>query len=367
MTEQNFTPLFTIPETKNLINRRIARLQQSTAKSDFVNNLTSLYESTLSIIVSDPEEFDRNCQKNIEWIGQDFTSSLYNPPIDKSETSLLNEFVMAYRFVIEFEFSIPNELSFELRQLKSFVKDNLESFPPIERSQLVFANYLMPAEITRKFLNHPNISAFTNFSSRVSEAETMKSQWDSEITQKQNAVSTLKEQLDKIEKSFNFVGLVDGFKNLKTDKTGELRVAFWSLIAIGFLVIFPLAYEIYFITNNLEIISKNKETLIYTIPALAGLELILIYFFRVVLVQFRSVKAQLLQLNLRVSLCQFIENYAEYASKIKKQDAGSLEKFESLIFSGILIKEESLPSTFDGIEQIGKLLASIKGTQKSTP
>ncbi|EII3729117.1 hypothetical protein LG468_003962, partial [Vibrio cholerae] len=68
----------------------------------------------------------------------------------------------------------------------------------------------------------------------------------------------------------------------------------------------------------------------------------------------------IMQIELRQTLCQFIQSYAEYASEIKAKDASSLEKFESLIFSGILSDAEKLPSTFDGLEQIVTMLKSLK-------
>ena len=93
---------------------------------------------------------------------------------------------------------------------------------------------------------------------------------------------------------------------------------------------------------------------------LIALEVILLYLFRVVLLHFRGVSTQMLQINLRISLCQFIQSYSEYSMKIKKQDAGALEKFETLIFSSITSDSDALPSTFDGVEQIAKLVNSIR-------
>jgi hypothetical protein len=45
---------------------------------------------------------------------------------------------------------------------------------------------------------------------------------------------------------------------------------------------------------------------------------------------------------------------------MKKKDAGSLDKFESIVFSGIVTEDGSLPSTFDGMDQIGKLIKAAK-------
>jgi hypothetical protein len=96
------------------------------------------------------------------------------------------------------------------------------------------------------------------------------------------------------------------------------------------------------------------------LPPLLALELILLYFFRVVLSNFRGLQAQLLQLNLRVSLCQFIQSYSEYSSKIKKTDASALERFEAIVFSAVTSNADKMPATFDGVEQLAKLVSSLR-------
>jgi branched-chain amino acid transport system substrate-binding protein len=56
-----------------------------------------------------------------------------------------------------------------------------------------------------------------------------------------------------------------------------------------------------------------------------------------------------------------VKDFAPYAQKIKAQSSTSLEKFESVIFSGLMASEETLPSTFDGTEQLTKLFDAIRG------
>lgn len=68
-----------------------------------------------------------------------------------------------------------------------------------------------------------------------------------------------------------------------------------------------------------------------------------------------------MQLELRKALCQFIQSYVDYSTVIKKQDSAALEKFESLIFSGVVSDPEKVPSTFDGLDQIGALLKNVRG------
>lgn len=43
-----------------------------------------------------------------------------------------------------------------------------------------------------------------------------------------------------------------------------------------------------------------------------------------------------------------------------QENPGGLDKFEQLIFSGLVASEESIPSTFDGIEQLVKALKGFK-------
>jgi hypothetical protein len=129
---------------------------------------------------------------------------------------------------------------------------------------------------------------------------------------------------------------------------------------MGIVILVPLAFEIMFVASRIDsdkILGINH--LLILIP-LISIEIILIYFFRVILINHRSVKAQIMQIELRQTLCQFIQSYASYSKEIKTQDANALEKFENLIFSGVLSDPEKLPSTFDGIEQIGNFIKSIK-------
>jgi hypothetical protein len=119
--------------------------------------------------------------------------------------------------------------------------------------------------------------------------------------------------------------------------------------------------QINFVIERLTEIDKHRSVLIYSLPTIIAVEIIMLFFFRIVLTQFRSVKAQLLQVDLRISLCQFIESYAEYVSKLREKDSTALSKFEALIFSGLVAEESGIPSTFDGVEQVANLVRSLRG------
>ncbi|MGE4544476.1 MAG: hypothetical protein AB7D06_10260 [Pedobacter sp.] len=323
----------------------------------------SIVKELVDYIYKYPEGWDDRCTFNIKHIGDQFLNSLRN--FDPSKLSGVdNIYCMAYRFLCEFDFLVGagKELSIELRSIKNRIQVDAAQIDDDARSQIIYASYVMPANIAKDFINDSNIGIFRDFEARKSEAEKLKAEWDKELEQKKAETENLKEKLDEYKTAFNFVGLHQGFSNLSTIKYSESRRLFWSLIAMGVVVLIPLAVELYCTTNGLFAgKTLSTENLITLIP-LISVEVVLIYFFRVILLNHRTVGAQKIQIELRKTLCQFIQSYADYASKIKSKDNQSLEKFENLIFSGILSDPEKLPSTFDGLDQIGELVRKVKNS-----
>jgi hypothetical protein len=86
-------------------------------------------------------------------------------------------------------------------------------------------------------------------------------------------------------------------------------------------------------------------------------ELILLFYFRILLTNYNAANAQLLQLKTRESVCQFIEEYIKFK---KNCDVTELDKFESLIFSNLMPSAEQIPATFEGLEHLGKILNEFK-------
>ena len=67
-----------------------------------------------------------------------------------------------------------------------------------------------------------------------------------------------------------------------------------------------------------------------------------------------------MQIELRKSLCQFIQSYSDYSSEIRENNPEALSKFEDVVFSNIMLSDDKIPSTFDGIEQIASLINALK-------
>ncbi|OGB19681.1 MAG: hypothetical protein A2W72_18120 [Burkholderiales bacterium RIFCSPLOWO2_12_67_14] len=330
--------------------------------------LVSNLEQIIELMITNPDKFDEFTSVNAEWIGKHFfdeIDSYFSSTAEKRQALIRSIFTSAFRFLCELEFTQPAEPSFEVRKIMKFVHENLDAFEGIDRQQLVYAAYTMPAQVAKKLIAHPAVAEFRHFSETVEASRKLREQWDSDLEKRQNLLVGLTENIKRATSEYNFVGLVNGFRKLKETKEGERSVSFWSLIAIGTLMIALPVFQISFVIEKLPEIEGHKATLVYSLPTIIAIEIILLYFFRVVLAQFRSVKAQLLQVDLRISLCQFIESYAEYVSKLRETDSTALAKFEALIFSGLVTEESGIPSTFDGVEQVASLIRSLRGESKT--
>jgi hypothetical protein len=198
--------------------------------------------------------------------------------------------------------------------------------------------------------------------------------WDSSFSEKEKKVDALKKELEKHKDSFNFVGLASGFKGLLNTKLWEARRLTLALGLIGIAAIIPLAIKAGLVPETLSAFlnissmpiasttqTEGGLTSLTAFLPLLSLEIILIYFFRVVLQQINDVKTQIIQIRLRYQLCTFIQDYAKYVTELKENQV-TLDKFETIIFSGIVSKSDTIPSTFDGIEQLGKLFKELKKT-----
>jgi hypothetical protein len=257
---------------------------------------------------------------------------------------------------------MASEISFELRRVRAFVSEHFTDFPDDVRSHLVYANFEMPSQLLKKLVNHPDIAMMRQLVASQNAFVAAREQWNAELAIKEGTVNNLRQSLGQLESGYNFVGLVHGFQRLATTKTSEKRAAFWSLLALALLILTPLVVELGLLWYHKEAVDTLKNVLLFSAPPLIAIEIAGIYFFRVVLGHFRSLKAQLLQIDLRTSLCQFIESYATYSVRVKKDDAAALAKFENIVFSGLQANEEKLPSTFDGLDQLAALVKSIRGS-----
>lgn len=180
-----------------------------------------------------------------------------------------------------------------------------------------------------------------------------------EVEQKVQEVTRLKENLEKQKNEYNFIGLSKAFHQMKRMKKIELKSEqkynIFLRVVIAILLSLKLSYAIFGNVNEFD--AKFAFISLSSIFLIA----VLIYFFRISLINIKSIKSQILQLDLRLSLCQFIHNYSTESKDMRDNMKDSLEKFESIIFSPIVANEEQIPTTFDNLDQFIKMMNVANG------
>ncbi len=356
-------PFFANESTKSALNEYIEFLKSLTMDTSFEGQVRDDTLSLLNIMRNAPEEWDEFTPFNSNEIGEMFLDELKLKSDLKKKTHFV--YALAIRFLNELY--VTSNISFDNLYLE--VKDNaykaIEHINSIEAKwHLRFAFLGMPLEIIKKVLDHDDIKVFQDYTAARNSAEQLKNDWSVLLADKEKEVKRLEETLVKQKHSYQFIELNKGFQSLLEQKKSQLSFARVVLIFLGLILPASILFEMLFWVGEVQGVSY-KDSLLRFLPALS-LTLILIYYFRIALQNHQSIKAQILQIEFRMTLCGFIQSYAEYSVGIKTKNANSLSKFEDVIFSNIMTSEDKIPSTFDGVEQVSALITSIKGGRDSS-
>jgi len=319
--------------------------------------MLNLISQTSRYITKYPDTFDDRCLFNIENMGGVLLTEASGFNFSERENFELL-FAVCYRFLLEYQICTPSEVPDGIRAALHEVVIGEMSLSPRAMSQLKYAEHQMVIHVVKEYLHHPKMIDLKKLPEFLSRADADTKKFEEDFSTRNEKVQSLKDALEKHEDSFNFVGLSDGFKRLRKQKSGEKFRGLIFLVLLALVMLFPFAFKFYAVL-------KPESKIVIDLDfyfLLLGFELLLMYYFRICLQNFKAVKAQLLQIDLRMTLCQFIQSYAKYAKEIKGKDADLLVRFEQVVFSGIVSSDEAIPSTFDGVEQIAKLITSIKKT-----
>ena len=352
--------LFTRANNAAVLNKFKVQLDEIHPENGFEKDRNGHIKTIIGSMAGDPLQWDKHCQINIGWIGNHFISLLSEGTGDLSKSKLDDIYSYCFRFLFELYLSIKEDLSIDFEKARRFAFHNIDKFEQNAKEQIEFAIHQMPISIFKVIANSDSIKSIKDFNETALHAVSMKDEWDKDLTEREKRIQTLKSELSKYQTGFNFVGLFQGFEELSIDKKNEKDgILFW-LRLIGIIILAPLVAELITLYLNLHSIDKIRDLLLLSIVPTVSLVAILIYYFRVLLYNYKSAKSQLLQIELRKTLCRFIQHYADYAAKMKEKDKESLSKFENIVFSGIVTEDEKLPSTYDGVEQLSNLIKSIR-------
>lgn len=356
MTIQNY---FLQAGTQEILKRAASNLRAIVPKDQ---EKVELLAGVLQDMTDEARLFDEYCQFNISWIGNALQGQLLRvaQSTQIGDDAIDALYAAVYRFTIEMFLSWPGDQKPSITRFNDYAIPNLAKFISSAQIDIQWARMQMPIFVFKQLLNTEalvNIQKIEPFRNEVSAK--IKALTDDLIDREQRA-GVLKDALDKYREAFNFVGLTHGFKDLSDAKRAEISQARVWLVAFGMLSLVPLSIELVMVYLNLGRLEELKWHLVVSVLPALSLTVLFIYFFRIALRASDSAKSQLLQIELRKTLCRFIQDYANYAKSLKESNAGTLEKFENVIFAGIVSSDEKLPATFDGIEQLTNMVKAMR-------
>jgi len=189
-----------------------------------------------------------------------------------------------------------------------------------------------------------------------------------EISIKIEAANNRWEQL--LEKSISNIG--NEFSTLLDKKVKNNDWYFYSLILFSMVLIaVPLSIGLGWLPDlsgllgELDLTESNYsawQIILFKNLPLIAIEGLLIYFFKILLQRYYSLKAEILQIENRRTLCGFIIPYMEYAKTHDKTDM--LNQFNEIIFKPIVTDSKDIPKLVDGMSSLANLLESIRKFRK---
>ncbi len=220
-----------------------------------------------------------------------------------------------------------------------------------------YEKYIITGKLPHLINNHKinDISTIVNepgkqFKKMRDDLSAKEKEIEDNLSKYQNRADELVKFIKEQQSNLNFVGLGKAFKQITKEKNmvkNNLE---------GYLIGFFIALIVLPILVGISLLCCGEPNYYICVPA-TTVELLLLYAFRLFYQQYMFVKSELLQINLRHSLCAFIESYMEFK---KDNKDNTVELFEQLIFSNIISDEKKVPATVDGLDSIANIIQAIK-------
>ncbi|HCR4044396.1 TPA: hypothetical protein OOF41_002592 [Citrobacter freundii] len=400
--------LNSIKETNNIISRDLVRFEEMSKKfankkdnsiSLFYTTLDSAWSTFISIINNNPQHLDENTGFNQDTIllHMDFQVDEYKKNKLEFLATLLRVLYEYYFWTGTRSISASNYITdSKLTLLENTFKNNEEKY------QFSWIRDKLPISLMKWLLNSNKLADARNFISDLDENKQKildnissnldlaidKINKDTEasislisanydgikksivegkveadanlkyVSESRDEIKALEERVRNLKSEYNFVGLSSGFNIIKEKKEKELSTTEMNYKNLfGTVFIAPvIAVIIHFAFPNLY--PKDYSAIFILFPFIT-IEMAIIYFFRLSYLEAKALRTQLMQIDLRLSLCAFIDGYVEYRRKNNIAIEKVLDSFDALIFSPIQNNENNIPAMFDGLEAIAGVAEKV--------
>lgn len=375
---------FESPEFKNLFKEVI---NIATIRKDHLSELPENVEKVVSVFKSiervfpndgDLSYLDEKITYSTKCDGFDFVELIKKPLTEFIMSNSKENFIrliflassLIYIYLRELEFHVSGfnpVIGIEIGSFLTTIGFELRKEPNYSR-YIDFGDRDIPFNILKEIFLSKEIRGLEDLTSKQLEInakldELRKIIFNSEesFVQKTQVVTELEKRLEKTKVTYDFLGLNKGFQQLYEQKKEELKSRRDGYSAFGAMLFFtPLCSIALFIFLYFSLGEEALKFIIYLALPITTFMIIVFYFVRVGLQHVRSVQSQMMQLELRMALCQFIHNYAEDSEKLHAKNKAGFEKFENIIFSPLVSSDDKIPTTFDGMEQLAKLVSEFR-------
>lgn len=333
----------------------------------------SLVKEFINFILSDYDNFVANTKisrSNFREIFEDSVREKF------SNARFDNVFFCFYCYSREIFLRQYRKSSDTVFRIIAYVKKNEYSFPedqeslvdqfcqrlPVELAKEEYRNAISVHHVVEEHIQRKTKEIEEGLKRAIENTEGRASLVEGKIDGWEKFLNAKEDQLNNIQTKYNFVGLSKGFNDIEGKKRNSRGWVLFCLVAMG---VVTITVPLIGLLVNFQFEPELKwtgsfMTSLQAAPLVLPIEILCIYYFRILLKIYTSMSAQILQLELRQSLCAFIQSYVEYKKEMGKEV--SVNKFEDLIFSGITMEPDQIPQTFDGLEKLASALNALKSS-----
>lgn len=269
---------------------------------------------------------------------------------------------LGFALLTEYDFLLGKEGETEVGMVLFEARRAIREGGKEQFADLSLIAYSYPYMVVKKFLHGAEVQEMLGMPSKIEAARRDAGSIQAESGKMAVLFGEMKTLWEDIKQHYHNAVLVEGFSQMRADKLKEKEDAVRSTFWLGVvMVVLPLIQvSIFLLFGDTNFAKTYAEKILFIAPPVVAMELLIFYFFRIALSHNRSITAQILQLDLRIALSQFVKGYQDYNKRLSDNERKGLEKFESMIFSGIAPNDGGIPTTFDGISEIAKLIEAIK-------
>jgi hypothetical protein len=312
-----------------------------------------------------------SCTFNIENTGRHLLNNIRSQNIEEKWIEIVTDIV---RFCKEFELKTDSYIP-EVKNLLSYYTKEFLASGSETNEQIYYALTKMPLVIMEEIYS----KKYNNFRNDIDkEINTIIEQ---KLPDKKVEIDKIKEdndnyikQLRGFKQEFSFLALNQAFNKLEKSKqlARYISLIFLLLLAVTIVYIPYFYYEKSFLIKqmteifNLTLDNKNSSMSLFILFSglipMIFIESIFLYYFKIVLNKYNSITDQIVQLETKQAIMQFIESYINYKkdNNIKHEE---MSKFEEIIFSQISPNLKDIPSSPDLVSLIDSISKAIRGSK----